>query len=48
MSGLEGRLISRPQATWTGNLGEEASVGDFQERIRLTAESGESAFVWGT
>ena len=46
MSGLEGRLISRPQATWTGNLGQKASAGDFQESIRITAESGESAFVW--
>ena len=46
MSGLDGRLIARPRATWTGNLAGEASAGDFQERIRLTAESGESAFVW--
>ena len=46
MSGLEGRLISRPQATWTGNLGRKAPAGDFQEGIRFTAESGESAFVW--
>ena len=46
MSGLEGRLIPSPRATWTRKLGAEAFVGEFEEEIRLTAESGESAFVW--
>ncbi|MDE2981537.1 MAG: hypothetical protein OXU74_10120 [Gemmatimonadota bacterium] len=46
LSGLEGTLIPTPRATWTGNLGEEASAGDFEEGIHHRAESGESAFVW--
>lgn len=46
MSGLEGRLIPKHHATWTREPAAEASAGNFEERIRFTAESGESAFVW--